>query len=320
MKMYQWFLLQTFIVQVISRSSLEPSFLGVSDHPLPVQAIKLDAKGIQPISKTPRGLPLEGDDDHALADPKHEGRTVTEAPKEEHHAEPPPADELAHHGHVVHHDKEAEGHAVEHSEHHAGEGHDAEHAESLSLAYLLMGGVGALMIVFHFACSKDLGIKAATWRVLNMTVSIFVAVLLYGTLKGWIVRTFEPSGKTLVAITLTLFVFLFVLTHAVLFRLKGGDKTRLQAFGTIAAHICGFAAMYGFADSQEIEYIEEGGERGILFWITLNAVLIGVLSMVMSQVMNRVVSDDGIIDEDEESGWKHVRSAMMMCSAWQSAS
>lgn len=133
-----------------------------------------------------------------------------------------------------------------------------------------------------------------------MTVSIFVAVLLYGTLKGWIVRTFEPSGRTLVAITLTLFVVLFVLTHAVLFRLKGGDKTRLQAFGTIAAHICGFAAMYGFADSQEIEYIEEGGERGILFWITLNAVMIGVLSMVMSQVMNRVALNDGVVDEDEE--------------------
>jgi len=174
-------------------------------------------------------------------------------------------------------------------------------AEGLSLAYFLMGGVGALMLVFHLVNSPLLNVKAATWRVLNMTASIFVAVLLYGTLKGAIVHFFEPSVEALVCITLVLFVVFFVGTHVILFALKGGDETRLQAGGTIMAHVCGFSAMYGFADGAEVQLINDLGVHGGFGLVVVAAVVITLLSFIMGVVMDMVANDDGVVTEDEEA-------------------
>lgn len=178
--------------------------------------------------------------------------------------------------------------------------HEEGDSESLSLAYFLMGGVGAMMFVFHLVNSPFAGVRAATWRVLNMTTSIFVAVLLYGTLKNTIVWIIEPSFHTLVAITLVLFIFSFLGLHVILHQLKEGDKLHLQAASTILAHMCGFAAMYGFADVQEVQLLEELEVPGVIILITLVAVSILGLNFLMDWMMNMVVHEDQIITIDEE--------------------
>lgn len=131
-----------------------------------------------------------------------------------------------------------------------------------------------------------------------MTVSIFAAILLYGTLKSFIIRTFEPSPVTLTVIILAVFLCFFVGTHALLFKLKGGDEESMQAAATLLAHICGFAAMYGFADSHEIEFLEEFGASGLVLIIIASGVIIAGLSYTMYLVMNRVAGAE--VDESEQ--------------------
>lgn len=181
----------------------------------------------------------------------------------------------------------------------AEEAEEAPSAESLAIAYFLMSSVGALMVVFHFANSSYGNIKSTTWRVLNMTVSIFAAVLLYGTLKNFIRHVFVVERSAMPAITLSLFGIFFVGSHAILFKLKRKDEELLQAAATILSHLCGFAAMYGFAECQEVPIIEEYGAEGILFPIILAVIVIVGLSYIMDHVMDRIAKSDGTLSASE---------------------
>lgn len=194
------------------------------------------------------------------------------------------------HGHG--HGEEAHG---EESEHHAS---PAEQHESLGLACFLMGTVGAIMFLFYLVNSRSIGIRLSTWRVLNMTVSIFVAVLLYGSLKMFILHMFEPSFELMVCITLALFFVFYLGTSVALFFLKGGDPEQLEASGTVLAHITGFAAMYGFADAREVEFFEQFGAPGLILLIVVAALVIGVLSFITDFVMQKVAGNR--VDEAEE--------------------
>jgi len=157
------------------------------------------------------------------------------------------------------------------------------------------------MFIFYLVNSPSVGIKVATWRVLNMTVSIFVAVLLYGTLKMAILHTLEPGFHATIVITLILFVLFYVGTHLLLFHLKGGDdETQLQAFSTVAGHITGFAAMYGFADCHEVEMFEALDATGCVLLIVSAAAIICTLAIGMDKVMTAVADADGVTDEAEE--------------------
>lgn len=168
------------------------------------------------------------------------------------------------------------------------------------MAMMLMATVACMMFVFYLVHSKFFGVKLATWRVLNMTASIFVAVLLYGTLKMILVAVFEPDLHTRIFITLTMFVLFYIGTHVLLFKLKGGDELELEAYSTIMAHITGFAAMYGFADCQESHIVEERGALGIIVLIIVAATIIMGLSALMDKVMLKIVAADGVTDEEED--------------------
>jgi hypothetical protein len=234
--------------------------------------------------------------------------------RKEHHEDHGVEKHHAHHEHHPHHEEHA--HHEEHGHHEVGGEHghgehghghhelsaeeEALEIESFSIALFLMGGVGSLMVVFYLVNSPYVGVKVTTWRVLNMTASIFVAVLLYGTLKMVILSTFEPGFEATIAITLTLFVIFFVGTHAILFHLKTGDKMQLQAAGTIMAHISGFAAMYGFADCQEVEMFEKLDAQGLIMLIVGAAVVICGLAFIMDKVMMKIAMADGVQDESEE--------------------
>lgn len=238
------------------------------------------------ITEHPEGLPSK----HVTAfEERHEPHGHEEGhPEHGHH-------EQAEHGH---HEEAEHGHH-EGAEHGHGE-HEAAEPGSFSLACFLMGGVGVLMFLFYLVNSPLQGVKAATWRVLNMTASIFVAVLIYGTIKMLILHIFEPGFKATIGLILTLFILLYVGTHAILFKLKGGDKLRIQAAGTVLGHMTGFAAMYGFADCREVEMFEELDTTGIILLIVGAALLILTLSFVMDKVMKKLALGDGVIDEDEE--------------------
>jgi len=260
----------------------------------------------------PEGLPVhKGDAEHksAAAAQLTDKETVGE---KGHKAEEAPAH---HEEHAEHSEKHAE-HA-EHAEH--GESGTTEHgehdhlsakeepaeAESFALAVFLMGGTSSIMFVFYLVNNSHEGIKATTWRVMNMTVSIFVAVLMYGTIKLFLLE-FMASTKlgsmwsgSLASLELTLFFVFYLGTHGLLFKLKEGDKARLVAFGTVAGHMTGFAAMYGFADTAEHAMIEELEAQGIVLIIVGSALIMGVLALVMGKVMDKISNADGIMDEDE---------------------
>lgn len=133
-----------------------------------------------------------------------------------------------------------------------------------------------------------------------MTVSIFVAVLLYGSLKMFILHVVDPSPTVMVGITLCLFLIFYLGTSAALWFLKGKDVERQEASGTVLAHITGFAAMYGFADAREIAFVEELGVTGLILLIVVASALIGLLSVVTDYIMQKVAAGSGIIDEEEE--------------------
>lgn len=274
---------------------------GALSHGLPLH-LQAPPGGIDP-------LPPAAKPEEVVRHPKHHKHKARHAEKahnahHEHHenATKHSAEKAAlspkHHKKGDHHAKQPKEGADHAKVHGQASHHHAPDDESLSLAYLLIGGVGALMVVFHFASCRSLEIKLATWRVLNMTLSIFVAVLLYGTLKEFIVHTFEPSHRAMVVTTLAIFVIFFVGSHVVLFKLKGGDPTQLQAWGTILAHMCGFAAMYSFADLQILHSLEVGF-WGYFLMVGAAAVIIGALSYASDRAMKRVASADGTMDEDE---------------------
>lgn len=184
---------------------------------------------------------------------------------------------------------------------------EAFESQSFALSAFLMGSVGSLMCVLHLLHwpTETGNVKATTLSVLNMTFSIFVAVLVYGALKATLVGIFEPGQTGSVIMTLVLFVVLYTGAHWFLFRLKGGDPINLTASSTILAHITGFAAMYGFSDLQEVEFFEEHGATGIVMVMCIAAVVISFIAFTMSKVISGVASADGSTDEDEER-WMEV--------------
>jgi hypothetical protein len=226
----------------------------------------------------------------------------------DHHHHKAEGGEHGHGEHEKHHHSEPHEAGAEHvegahGEHEEAHGeHEAPEPEAFSIACVLMGGVGALMIVFYLVNSSHPRVKLASWRVLNMTVSIFVAVLVYGTIKMLILEILEPGFKATIAITLTLFVLSYVGMHFALMKMMRGDKTRMQATSTVLAHITGFAAMYGFADCQEVELLKIEALDGahIILLILAATASIGLLSFAMDKVMKGIVRRDGTEDEDEK--------------------
>jgi cation transport ATPase len=246
------------------------------------------------------GSPLRPDTDK---DPEHKAAEDDKLlPNEGHGTEH--KEEGHHDEHGGHHEEHhEEGHHEEHGAHEAG--HEAEEQESLAIACFLMGTVTALMFLFYLVNHRSIGIRLSTWRVLNMTASIFVAVLLYSSMKMLILHILEPNMLWHVIITLVSFLIFYIGTTAMLYALMGKDDEQLEATATVLAHITGFAAMYGFADAQEIEHIEHLGLTGVVLLIVVASALILSLSQITDKVMKRMSGNDGRVDQAEEK-WMEV--------------
>jgi len=193
----------------------------------------------------------------------------------------------------------------EKKEHAAGE---EARVHSLELAYAgcLMGGVALVMSLFYLVNYPKDEIRQSTWQVLNMTVSIFCAVLIYGLIR-------EVCGKLMAlgegapfptSMTVALFIFTYFLFQATLCLCALAVGWGTKAAGGLFAHIAGFAASFLTAETQFMEPIKHS--VALTFLVALGSGLgLSALNWCACQVRQKVIQWDGKKDEAEEE-WEDV--------------
>lgn len=194
------------------------------------------------------------------------------------------------------------GHEAAHWEHQPAELHSdlPPSKEARGYAWCLVGAVAFDMSLFYLVNFHDPDIRTGTWKTLNMTVSIFCAVLIYGSIRAVLMDLLEPTRGEMIGLNLWLLAVLYVVMQVVLFYLKDvADETLLASGGTLFAHIAGFAAMFGFAGLQMVTPFK-GGLFGAASVVVLAGVVIVVLTMAASKIREGVAKADGVIDRFEE--------------------
>jgi len=175
-------------------------------------------------------------------------------------------------------------------------------------AISLMGAVLVVMTTFYFVNSTDTDIVLATWQVLSMTVSIFCAVMLYGTTMGILqYMTGLDSEEAATFLNLGLFLVLYAVFQAILFLLMRSDSGELglKAVGTIFAHITGFAGMYFGAGLLALPTIENN-RIYVFFAVAGLAMVLTFLSYVAGALRHAAaLADDGHISSAERE-WMEV--------------
>eukprot|EP00427_Karlodinium_veneficum_P005194 CAMPEP_0169157146 /NCGR_PEP_ID=MMETSP1015-20121227/54426_1 /TAXON_ID=342587 /ORGANISM="Karlodinium micrum, Strain CCMP2283" /LENGTH=546 /DNA_ID=CAMNT_0009228057 /DNA_START=30 /DNA_END=1666 /DNA_ORIENTATION=+ len=178
-----------------------------------------------------RGI-LEGSQEFRSAHPWHNSSIQPSFLRREHL---PLRPDVIHPEGSVHHE---EHHGVEtHEVHHGGhaeeyEGHEGS-KHGLGYSLCLFGAVAFNMSLLYLINHEDPGIIYATWQVLSMTLSIFVAVLAYATIRAISVDAIAATNE------------------AILYVLKSPKNAKLLHSGAaLGCHVLGFAACYSFADVQ----------------------------------------------------------------------
>lgn len=135
--------------------------------------------------------------------------------------------------------------------------HDLQHEAGV----MILGAVMSIMLFFYMVnCSSKL-IRKDTWKMLNLSVSIFCAVLSYEFVNKTIELFWKGKhshhghghddhshpGVGQIAWKASLFIGWWLFTLAILF-LNRKSILKLQYHGTIAGHILGFATIYLFGD------------------------------------------------------------------------
>lgn len=162
----------------------------------------------------------------------------------------------------------------EHEEHgeESGEGsHGEEHEEEappsdmdIALGIMLLGTVGFVMALFYLVNWYDRDIVSSTWKMLSATISIFSAVLIFLASKELMMFMLgepphehgkQPDVKIL-AHDAFRFLIWTLLMGAVLHALKQ-QSLNVIAFGSLAAHITGFAAIDLFGGIQSTALLND---------------------------------------------------------------
>jgi len=150
-----------------------------------------------------------------------------------------------------------------HSDEHEGEDqHSKEHGhhskEGLGYSLCLLGAVAFIMSLLYLINNGDPGVVLTTWQVLSTTLSIFIAVLAYVTIRGIGIDLIALGPFTMVSASLTLFLILYLVNEAVLYCCRGPQCHKvLHAGAAVGSHLLGFAACYGFADLQQVSFFGE---------------------------------------------------------------
>lgn len=219
---------------------------------------------------------------------------------------PPP---LQHHRHRAAKDL---GHSPEDA--HADHG-SAQSEVGLALSVMLLGTVGFVMALFYLVNYHDRDIRSDTWKMLNSTISIFAAVLLYTDAKALVnrliwpetrghLRQHRPENVTSFGVVLLCGVrclCVLVVLQALLYMLRD-KRNRLLAWGTLAAHIAGFAAIDFYGSMQDWSFFR------LNVATTTLATVIAVLGMMLNFWLGlklrewASLADDDEIDA-EEAAW-----------------
>jgi hypothetical protein len=179
-------------------------------------------------------------------------------PSSEHNE--PESKQEEHSGHAK---EEHSGHAKEEHSGHAGKTGHSEHAEhsdhshasghkpdSHATAYgqCLLGSVAFVMSLFYLVKHDDEDIKFYTWQTLNVAISIFCAVVIYGIIRTLLFDIVPTTYVSEHAWTLLLWLVLSISLQITLHSLRHVHQGKdMHPVGILFAHVVGFAAMYGFA-------------------------------------------------------------------------
>jgi len=129
------------------------------------------------------------------------------------------------------------------------------HREALVVSLMLFGSVAFVMSIFYLVNYEDADLQLHTWKTLNITTSIFVSVLLYGSIEAFVLQIFHMGfghPRRRVIINLALYLAFDILCRTVFFALRKRYRRYLVAVSTIMGHINGFMALYGFAGLQDL--------------------------------------------------------------------
>jgi len=193
----------------------------------------------------------------------------------------------------------------------SGHGHKVP-PEALAYALCLMGSVVTVMSIFYLVNWDDEDIKANTWQSLSMTVSIFGAVLIYGTLKNLICHLLDVHGhRAEPLVLLFMFLMFFLILQIALHAMMRADHKRisLRATGTILAHITGFSGMYCAAGLQAMPPFNTSAWAMFSVTVGVAAVISGLCAVGGYFRRQVALADDGEIDEEEAQWMDQVEDA-----------
>jgi len=234
------------------------------------------------------------------------GSALDERNKSSHHPE-----EAHGHEHDGHEEHEHAGHFQDHEEHHH---HAPPRKEAMFMSIMLMGVVAFILALFYLVNHYDDNIRWSTWRTLNMTISIFVSVLIYGMIRAVCLDVLITAGveidhTVMAVLCLTLFAILYPLLQYTLFQLRNGkDHHMMHAVGELFAHVTGFSAMFGFAALMQTDVFASSRYMSIVV-LLLSFVVVGGLSVAAFKARDHIVQGDGVVDESEEVWMEVVEEA-----------
>lgn len=236
-------------------------------------------------------------------------RDDDQAPAEAHVAEEhvPPIPQAQAHGESGEHGDgehgaghEAHGHG-EHGEHHH------QHSQlGVALAAMLLGAVGFVMALFYLVHFPDPDIRLATWKMLSSTISIFVAVAIFLTTKEMTElvegHVLSPAKKTVVSGVRALFITVAMEGLLMFFVTR---RSALEASGTLAAHVTGFAFLDFLADMQEIPPLSDDPLCSLVAFAA-GIVVFALIFWMGGRVRHNFAHSRGVTDFGQEGkrGWK----------------
>mmetsp|Transcript_22924 Transcript_22924/g.52552 ORF Transcript_22924/g.52552 Transcript_22924/m.52552 type:complete len:518 (-) Transcript_22924:76-1629(-) len=257
----------------------------------------LKVTALQPLTAEPRFAPIE-----ATSTPAPSSGESWEVPSQE--KEPAEASSYAE-GHEGAAEEGKEG--VEEVEEGAEHGEEAEHPETRAFALSLMISVIVIMAIFYLVNFRHEGVRGATWMTLNTTVSIFAAVLIYGTILGMLREVLDVQTHSgLLVLLFTLFAVLVAALQVVLYWLSKLQATKTEeAVCVLSAHIAGFAAMYFGAGLQMYVGRHASWPHQVFLFIGISVFMVG-LTFAGGRVRKAAAEADGNVTPAEEAWMEYV--------------